>query len=256
MSPEKWNINEELLAAISSRTGGNARSVVSLLRDLVDERRNMGKEGALESLTSWNPPEINDMRENPVDESIDKDILEEPDNSEIQEEDGISKSVFDFEPLDGEEEVEPDPVDEDHWDVEPEDMWEEEESEDIEEPEEDVEEVVTPQLGADSGNTSDWSMDDGTALSMQAGTEPPQRDSTRSFFGLVSRSRITNDEMPTGPDASVLVRDADLEIPQQSSERIQKIPKDPVIDEYRMSVNTDDPRLEEKQVLFLSLIHI
>jgi len=250
MSPEKWNINEELLAAISARTGGNARSVVSLLRDLVDERRNMGKEGALESLTSWNPPEINDMRENPVDESIDKDILEEPDNSEIQEEDGISKSVFDFEPLDGEEEVEPDPVDEDHWDVEPEDMWEEEESEDIEEHKKDVEEVVTPQLDADSGNTPDWSMDDGTALSMQAGTEPPQRDSKRSFFGLVSRSRITNDEMPTGPDGSVPVRDADLETPQQSSERIQKIPKDPVIDEYRMSVNTDDPRLEEKQVLF------
>ena len=250
MSPEKWNINEELLAAILSRTGGNARSVISLLRDLVDEKRNMGKEGTLESLTSWNPPEINDMGENPADESIDRDILEEPDNSEIQVEDGISKSVFDFEPLDGEEEVEPDPIDEDHWDIEPEDMWEEEESEDIEEPEEDVEEVVTPQLDADSGNTPAWSMDDGTSLSMQAGTEPPQRDSTRSFFGLVSRSRITNDEMPTGPDDSVPVRDADLEIPQQSPERIQKIPKDPVIDEYRMSVNTDDPRLEEKQVLF------
>ena len=31
---------------------------------------------------------------------------------------------------------------------------------------------------------------------------------------------------------------------------MQKSSKDPVIDEYRMSVNTDDPRLEEKQVLF------
>ena len=93
-------------------------------------------------------------------------------------------------------------------------------------------------------------MDDGTALSMEAGTEPPQRASTRGFFGLVSRSRITNDEMPTGPDDSVPVRDADLEDPPQSPESVQKTTKDPVTDEYRMSVNTDDPRLEEKQVLF------
>ena len=254
MSPEKWNINEELLGAISSRTGGNARSVVSLLRDLVDERRNMGKEGTLESLTSWNPPEINDMRENPVVESIDEDIHEEPENSEIQAEGETSKSVFDFEQLEEEEEIEPDPIEEEDWDVEPEDMWEEEESGDIEDLEEDVEEgsedVAPPQLDDDLGNTSEWSMDDGTALSMEAGTEPPQRDSTRGFFGLVSRSRITNDEMPTGPDDSVPVRDADVESPPQSSGSVQRPQKDPVIDEYLMSVNTDDPRLEEKQVLF------
>ena len=111
MSPEKWNINEELLEAISSRTGGNARSVVSLLRDLVDERRNMGKEGTLESLTSWNPPEINDFGENPVVEPIDENILEEPENKEIQSEEKSSKSVFDFEPLEDEEEIVQDPTD-------------------------------------------------------------------------------------------------------------------------------------------------
>ncbi len=250
MSPEKWNINEELLEAISSRTGGNARSVVSLLRDLVDERRNMGKEGTLESLTSWNPPEINDMGESSADESVQEDILEEPENREKQVEEQSSKSVFDFEPLEVEEQIEQDPIEEEDWDVEPDDMWEEEGSEDIEGLEEDIEEADPPQLADDLGNTSDWSMDDGTALSMEAGTEPPQRDSTRGFFGLVSRSRITNDEMPTGPDDSVPVRDADLEGPPQSPESVQKSSKDPVIDEYRMSVNTEDPRLEEKQVLF------
>ena len=246
MSPEKWNINEDLLEAISSRTGGNARSVVSLLRDLVDERRNMGKEGTLESLTSWNPPEINDMGESSADDSVQEDILEEPENREKQVEEQSSKSVFDFEPLEVEEQIEQDPIEEEDWDIEPDDMWEEEESEDIE----DLEEANPPQLADDLGNTSDWSMDDGTALSMEAGTEPPQRDSTRGFFGLVSRSRITNDEMPTGPDDSVPVRDADLEGPSQTPESVQKSSQDPVIDEYRMSVNTDDPRLEEKQVLF------
>ena len=250
MSPEKWNINEELLEAISSRTGGNARSVVSLLRDLVDERRNMGKEGTLESLTSWNPPEINDAGERPADESIQEDILEEPENREKQVEERSSKSVSDFEPFEVEERIEKDPIDVEDWNVEPDDMLEEGESEDIESLEEDVQEVNHPQLAEDMRNTSDWSMDDGTALSMEAGTEPPQRDSTRSFFGLVSRSRITNDEMPTGPDHSVPVRDADVEAPPQSPERVQKSSKNPVIDEYRMSVNTEDPRLEEKQVLF------
>ena len=249
ISPERWNINEELLEAISSRTGGNARSVVSLLRDLVDERRNMGKEGTLESLTSWNPSEINDMGERPADESVQEDFLEEPENREKQVEEQSSKSVFDFEPLEVEEQIEQDPIEEEDWDLEPDDMWEEE-SEEIEGLEADIEEADSPQLADDMGNTSDWSMDDGTALSMEAGTEPPQRDSTRGFFGLVSRSRITNDEMPTGPDNSVPVRDADLEDPPQSPESVQKSTKDPVIDEYRMSVNTDDPRLEEKQVLF------
>ena len=249
MSPERWNINEELLEAISSRTGGNARSVVSLLRDLVDERRNMGKEGTLESLTSWNPSEINDMGERPADESVQEDFLEEPENREKQVEEQSSKSVFDFEPLEVEEQIEQDPIEEEDWDLEPDDMWEEE-SEEIEGLEADIEEADPPQLADDMGNTSDWSMDDGTALSMEAGTEPPQRDSTRGFFGLVSRSRITNDEMPTGPDDSVPVRDADLESPPQSPESVQKSTKDPVTDEYRMSVNTDDPRLEEKQVLF------
>ena len=250
MSPEKWNINEELLEAISSRTGGNARSVVSLLRDLVDERRNMGKEGTLESLTSWNPPEINAAGERPADESIQEDILEEPENREKQVEEQSSKSVFDFEPLEVEEQIEQDPIDEEDWDLEPDDMWEEGESGDIESLEEDVEEADHPQLAEDMRNTSEWSMDDGTALSMEAGTEPPQRDSNGSFFGLVSRSRITNDEMPTGPDHSVPVRDADVEAPPQSPESVQKSSKDPVFDEYRMSVNTEDPRLEEKQVLF------
>ena len=250
MSPERWNINEELLEAISSRTGGNARSVVSLLRDLVDERRNMGKEGTLESLTSWNPSEINDMGERPADESVQEDFLEEPENREKQVEEQSSKSVFDFEPLEVEEQIEQDPIEEEDWDLEPDDMWEEEESEEFEGLEEDIEEADPPQLADDLGITSDWSMDDGTALSMEAGTEPPQRDSTRGFFGLVSRSRITNDEMPTGPDDSVPVRDADLEDPPQPPESVQKSSKDPVADEYRMSVNTDDPRLEEKQVLF------
>jgi hypothetical protein len=146
MSPEKWNINEDLLEAISSRTGGNARSVVSLLRDLVDERRNMGKEGTLESLTSWNPPEINDMGESSADDSVQEDILEEPENREKQVEEQSSKSVFDFEPLEVEEQIEQDPIEEEDWDIEPDDMWEEEESEDIEDLEEDIEEADPPQL--------------------------------------------------------------------------------------------------------------
>tara|TARA_B100000683_G_scaffold191000_1_gene184132 strand:+ start:621 stop:2414 length:1794 start_codon:yes stop_codon:yes gene_type:complete len=248
MSPEKWNINEELLEAISSRTGGNARSVVSLLRDLVDERRNMGKKGTLESLTSWNPPEIDYMRDNIMDESINEDIFKRPQNSEIRAGEEISKSVFDFEPLE-DEEIESDLGKQEDWDVEANDTWEEEELLDIEDIKQHVEVVASPRTD-DDRIISDWSMDDGTALSMEAGTEPPDRDSTKGFFGLVHRSRITNDEMPTGPDDSVPIRDADEESPPQSSESVQKAQEDPAVYERRMSQNADDPRLEEKQVLF------
>ena len=55
MSPERWHINSNLLDAIMSRTGGNARSVIGILRDLVDERRGLGSEGTRESLRSWSP---------------------------------------------------------------------------------------------------------------------------------------------------------------------------------------------------------
>ncbi len=55
MSPERWHINSDLLGAIMSRTGGNPRSVIGILRDLVDEGRGLGSKGTLESLTSWSP---------------------------------------------------------------------------------------------------------------------------------------------------------------------------------------------------------
>ena len=84
--------------------------------------------------------------------------------------------------MEDDEEIIQEPTDHEDWDVEPNDMWEEEESGDIEDLQEDVEEQITPQSDDYHGNTSNWTMDDGTALSMEAGTEPPQRDSTRGVF--------------------------------------------------------------------------
>ena len=72
----------------------------------------MGKEGTLESLTSWNPSEINDMGESPADESVQEDFLEEPENREKQLEEQSSKSVFDFEPLEVEEQKKQDSIEE------------------------------------------------------------------------------------------------------------------------------------------------
>ena len=250
MSPEKWHINRDLLEAISSRTGGNARSVVSLLRDLVDEKRNLGPEGTLESLTSWNPQEITDSKETAIDESVGQNAPEATSHLETEPQEEIKESIFDFETEKEVSEMEQDPIDDDDWDVEPEDMWEEE-SEEAEDFEEDSPGAPSSELDDDPDKISDWEVDDGTALSMEVGTEPPQSDSTRrGFSGLVSRSRITNDEMPTGPDHSVQVQDADVENSPSYLENAPKAPKTPRRDEYHRSVSTDEDQLEEKQVLF------
>ena len=51
-SKERWVINSMILNSIYERTGGNPRSVIRILKCLVDEERNLGYQGTLESLMS------------------------------------------------------------------------------------------------------------------------------------------------------------------------------------------------------------
>ena len=50
---EKWIIDDTLLSRIHESTSGNPRDVIRLLRDLIDERRDVGAHGALERLMRW-----------------------------------------------------------------------------------------------------------------------------------------------------------------------------------------------------------
>ncbi len=50
---EKWRIPTHVLDSLYSTTGGNPGGVISTLRDLVDEERGLGSDGALDRLLAW-----------------------------------------------------------------------------------------------------------------------------------------------------------------------------------------------------------
>jgi len=255
MSPERWHINSDLLGAIMSRTGGNPRSVIGILRDLVDEGRGLGSKGTLESLTSWSPPK----KDTTPDYDLGKHQLEtvtapihEPQAAVIEEivEDWPEEEDLDI--------VENEAEDED-WDVEPDDMWpidgDSQEESVIDEIDEEEHSEILPDSEITSENPekiTGWAADEGTILSMDEGTEPPSSGRNRGFSGLVNRSKITNDSMPKGPDFTVPIQEPDIgelkTTPKEAPivERQQPIPSE----ENRKSISTEKPSFEEKKVLF------
>ena len=255
MSNERWRINPSLLDAIMSRTGGNARSVIAILRNLVDERRGLGSEGTLDSLRGWSHQE----EENEVDNGLDENqfgTLEQPTDeprtivSEKIAEDWPEDEDIGFVEEGGEDE---------DWDVEPEDMWPDgqttqKETVVDEADEEELDETQTDgEIMADHPEKiTGWAADEGTILSMEEGTEPPGRGPNRGFSGLVNRSRITNDAMPTGPDHSVAIQEPDIEEfqPTPKKDPVEEMPRSNPFGDNNKSINTENESFEEKQVLF------
>ncbi len=250
MSPERWHINSNLLEAIMARTGGNARSVIGILRDLVDERRGLGSKDTLASLKSWNPPIKPTVPENPPDEP-----QIEPFTTSIHEsETDIVEEIEESWPE--EEEIEPETaeqaLEDEDWDVEPDDMWPDEETIEPESANESPKEEETGATTADNPEKiTGWAADEGTILSMDEGTEPPSSGQPRGFSGLVSRSRITNDQMPTGPDHSTPIQEPEireLQNPPRANPVHESKPQ--LTEEDHKSVSTEPTSIEEKQVLF------
>ena len=250
MSPERWHINSNLLEAIMARTGGNARSVIGILRDLVDERRGLGSKDTLASLKSWNPPIKPTVPENPPDEP-----QIEPFTTSIHEsETDIVEEIEESWPE--EEEIEPETaeqaLEDEDWDVEPDDMWPDEETIEPESANESPKEEETGATTADNPEKiTGWAADEGTILSMDEGTEPPSSGQPRGFSGLVSRSRITNDQMPTGPDHSTPIQEPEIrELQNPPREYPVHESKPQLTEEDHKSVSTEPTSIEEKQVLF------
>jgi hypothetical protein len=255
MSNERWHINGNLLDAIMSRTGGNARSVIGILRDLVDERRGLGSEGTLESLRSWRSGE-----KGPVpDYGLEDYQLETAEGPTDESKDSVSEEFVEDRPA----EDEPEPEffeneEEEGWDVEPDDMWPSEESTQEDPVEDEIDDHGLGEIAPDSEASSEdpekitgWAADEGTILSMDEGTEPPGNGGNRGFSGLVNRSRITNDSMPTGPDYSVTIQEPDIVEPKA-------IPRETPIEEIQQplppegdsnSFSTETNAFEEKHVL-------
>ena len=257
MSNERWHINGNLIDAIMSRTGGNARSVIGILRDLVDERRGLGSEGTLESLRGWR----HEKKETTPDYDLVDDQLENVEDPTHESKEVVSEEIAEDWP--SEEEPEPgllehEEEDED-WDVEPDDMWPAEEPTQEDPVVDEADEEEFGEIESDSEITTEspekitgWAAEEGTILSMDEGTEPPVSDRNRGFSGLVNRSRITNDAMPTGPDYSVDIQEPDIgetkatpiEVPIEEREQLIQP------EENSKSNSTETTSFEEKQVLF------
>jgi len=249
MSPERWHIKGDLIEAILSRTGGNARSVIGILRDLVDERRGLGSKDTLASLTSWNPPEKPTEAEITSDEPKIETNLYSIDHSER----GITEEIEETWPE--EEELESEiieqPLEDEDWDVEPDDMWPDEENDQQEASEEvPVENEPRDFVTEDPETITGWAADDGI-LSMDRGTEPPPRSQSGGFSGLLSRSRVTNDEMPTGPDHSTPIQEPERREFQPPPRKDLSQERQPQFsEEKRKSVSTESSTIEEKKVFF------
>jgi len=255
MSPERWHINSNLLDAIMSRTGGNARSVIGILRDLVDERRGLGSEGTLESLRSWSPQK----KEVAPDYDLEEPQLEAIGEPSTQTQTAISKEEEENRPEEEDTDIVEEEEEDDDWDVEPDDMWPDEEENQQESEIDEIDDEEYSATSPDSEITSEspekitgWAADEGTLLSMEEGTEPPGSGPNRGFSGLVNRSRITNDAMPTGPDHSVPIQEPEIVETQAHiyEEPVREMPRATPLEENSKSISTETPSFEEKQVLF------
>jgi len=252
MSPERWHINSDLLGAIMSRTGGNPRSVIGILRDLVDEGRGLGSKGTLESLTSWSPQK----KDTTSDYDLGKHQLETVSPPIHESHDVVPEEIVEDWPEDEDPDIIENEAEDEDWDVEPDDMWSNDEGTQQEAV---IDEEEHSEILPDSEITSEnpekitgWAADEGAILSMDEGTEPPSSGRNRGFSGLVNRSKITNVSMPKGPDYTVPIQEPDIgefkATPKEAPivERQQPIPSE----ENRKSISTETPSFEEKQVLF------
>ena len=258
MSRQKWPIREILLNAILSKTGGNARLVISTLRDLIDEKRGLGSEGTLHGLIGWKSPNSEIFGELTAEEHDKPHKIDS--TQEFPRE--INESIF------SEIEKEMD-LDEDSMEVEePEDVWDGEESEEnfddqsgniirdstssITELEDSQDHVSDQDVEAEDIPTkiTGWDGGESSGIYIEEDFTPKTRQPSRGIFGLVNRSKITNDQMPVGPDYSTPIQEPALDYNIQASH------KQPLKSEEQYSEtneNTAEHRNqvnEEKQVFF------
>ena len=240
MARQKWPIHPRLLESVRTRAGGNPRAVIGLLRDLIDEKRGLGCEGTLERLIGWEAPIESETQQPVVIETIDNHPIEFPEDSHL--------------PI-----IEQTEENEDDWDTEPEDMWVEEEVEPKKETEIEIEQnenedylgsISDDQEVVDPTKITDSTPEEGDFLTMEKGTEPPARNRVPgSFSGLVSRSRDTSDQMPTGPSDSLVTKPLappNSPAPSEPSENPMEKPMEERT--ARKSVETFMPPLDEMQV--------
>ena len=249
-SKEKWIINSQILNSIYGKTGGNPRDTITILKRLVDEKRDLGYQGTLENLMSFHAPKT------PIDEEIvyARNNIEEENQSEISVTETVDNNLenddfIDEEPSDlwaFDEEVslsaeslydDNDPIDEEKP------VW----SDNFSEIENDlVDEEINIIEEDDIGNE--------TELFMTPGTEPPGSSpesfssaKNNGFDFLWKRLQKTNSGMNHDTTPNVPITYADEEPPQSTLDNYvsREVPEiknmnkidEPIVSEARMDQN-------------------
>ncbi len=220
-SKEKWNINSQILESIHSSTGGNPRDVLRILKRLVDEKRDLGYHGTLESLMSWQNHSFSSNISEDNNDYSKTEEKEEPKFSPIAQEHLSDHKILESE------------TDENFDDMEPSDLWEDDEEE-LSEPEENdwsddfsvsednwfdneesesenedrrLESISEPESEAYEPVSEPI---ENTELFMEPGTEPPKGVSpSEPFGGLRARLADTSSKMKNDDFSHVPVIDAD-----------------------------------------------
>ena len=224
---EKWIIDDTLLSRIHESTSGNPRDVIRILRDLIDERRDVGAHGALERLMRWKI--TNDSSDKDVKDAQNQILFSDESQGQIAEEkDQLSVDeplqTRDFKPqstdsdsdesiqdvtryiedkennLPGEEleeyhlnfqsETGESQVNTEEISEDPDDLWESETGTDMEE--------MPVESDAEQGTLDDF-------IYLQPGTEPPMFHSGSGFKGLAHRSKLAQSQQPSEKEDTPII---------------------------------------------------
>ena len=221
-SKEKWIINPMILNSIHERTGGNPRDTIRILKCLVDEKRDLGYQGTLENLMSFQ------VLKTPV---IDEKAYAENNISNDNYEPNIPVSEIIDNELENDELIDEEPSD--LWDFDDEetplliDNFSEEDDEitDEEKPiwQDNFSEIKNDLIDEETNTIEEDNIPDETELFMSPGTEPPERmpqpspvTISKKFESLRKRSQKATYGMEDDISPHVPITYADEE-PSQST---------------------------------------
>ena len=221
-SKEKWIINPMILNSIHERTGGNPRDTIRILKCLVDEKRDLGYQGTLENLMSFQ------ALKTPV---IDEKVYAENNISNDNYEPNIPVSEIIDNELENDELIDEEPSD--LWDFDDEetplliDNFSEEDDEitDEEKPiwQDNFSEIKNDLIDEETNTIEEDNIPDETELFMSPGTEPPERmpqpspvTISKKFGSLRKRSQKATYGMEDDISPHVPITYADEE-PSQST---------------------------------------
>ena len=271
---EKWIIDDTLLSRIHESTSGNPRDVIRILRELIDERRDVGAHGALERLMRWKI--TNDSSDKDVKDAQNQILFSDESQGQIAEEkDQLSVDeplqTRDFKPqstdsdsdesiqdvtryiedkennLPGEEleeyhfnfqsETGESQVNTEEISEDPDDLWESETGTDMEE--------MPVESDAEQGTLDDF-------IYLQPGTEPPMFHSGSGFKGLANRSKLAQSQQPSEKEDTPIIESVSEISPLWEGDKIdieRNQPENniPTISNIETEWEIEDSQLPEKE---------